>query len=321
MALKTLMASLALAGVASIVPATAAQLTVGFSQIGSESGWRAAETTVSKSEATKRGVNLKIADAQQKQENQIKAIRSFIAQNVDAIFLAPVVSSGWDAVLKEASQAKIPVILLDRDIDPSGKDLYLTAVTSDSVHEGEVAGDWLAKTVGNKQCNVVELQGTVGASVATNRKKGFDTAIAKHPNIKTVRSQTGDFTRAKGKEVMESFIKAEGGGKNICAVYAHNDDMMVGAIQAMKEAGLKPGKDILTVSIDAVPDIFKAMVAGEANATVELTPNMAGPAFDAVAAFKEKGTVPPKWIQTESRLLTAADDPQKEYDSKKGLGY
>ena len=155
MALKTFMVSLAVAGAAFVVPATAAQLTVGFSQIGSESGWRAAETTVSKSEATKRGVNLKIADAQQKQENQIKAIRSFIAQNVDAIFLAPVVSSGWDAVLKEASQAKIPVILLDRDIDPSGKDLYLTAVTSDSVHEGEVAGDWLAKAVGSKQLATV----------------------------------------------------------------------------------------------------------------------------------------------------------------------
>jgi galactofuranose transport system substrate-binding protein len=321
MALKTFVVSLALAGAAFVVPATAAQLTVGFSQIGSESGWRAAETTVSKSEATKRGVNLKIADAQQKQENQIKAIRSFIAQNVDAIFLAPVVSSGWDAVLKEASQARIPVVLLDRDIDPSGKDLYLTAVTSDSVHEGEVAGDWLAKTVGSKPCNVVELQGTVGASVATNRKKGFDTAIAKHPNIKTVRSQTGDFTRAKGKEVMESFIKAEGGGKNICAVYAHNDDMMVGAIQAMKEAGLKPGKDILTVSIDAVPDIFKAMTAGEANATVELTPNMAGPALDALIAYKDKKTTPPKWIQTESKLYTQTDDPQKQYDGKKGLGY
>ena len=127
--------------------------------------------------------------------------------------------------------------------------------------------------------------------------------------------------RAKGKEVMESFIKAEGGGKSICAVYAHNDDMMVGAIQAMKEAGLKPGKEILTVSIDAVPDIFKAMVAGEANATVELTPNMAGPALDAIAAFKDTGTVPPKWIQTESKLYTATDDPQKIYDSKKGLGY
>ncbi|MBN9526796.1 MAG: ABC transporter substrate-binding protein [Alphaproteobacteria bacterium] len=314
---------LASAMTAAAVPgiALAQDLTVGFSQIGSESGWRAAETTVSKSEAAKRKINLKIADAQQKQENQIKAIRSFVAQNVDAIFLAPVVSTGWEAVLKEAKEAKIPVVLLDRDIDPSGKDLYLTAVTSDSVHEGKVAGEWLVKTVGTKPCNVVELQGTVGASVATNRKKGFEAGIAGAPNVKIVRSQTGDFTRAKGKEVMESFIKAEGGGASICAVYAHNDDMMVGAIQAMKEAGLKPGKDILTASIDAVPDIFKAMAAGEANATVELTPNMAGPAFDAIIAYKTKGTVPPKWIQTESKLYTAADNPQAVYDSKKGLGY
>jgi galactofuranose transport system substrate-binding protein len=301
--------------------AFAAGLTVGFSQIGSESGWRAAETSVSKSEAQKRNITLKIADAQQKQENQIKAIRSFVAQGVDAIFLAPVVATGWDAVLGEAKDAKIPVILLDRDIETANKSLYLTAVTSDSVHEGTVAGEWLARQVGDKPCNVVELQGTVGASVATNRKKGFDDAIAKHANIKVIRSQTGDFTRAKGKEVAESFLKAENGGKNICALYAHNDDMAVGAIQAIKEAGLKPGKDILVVSIDAVPDIFKAFMAGEANATVELTPNMAGPAFDALIAYKDKGTVPPKWIQTESKLYTPADDPQKIYDSKKGLGY
>ena len=301
--------------------AFADSLTVGFSQIGSESGWRAAETSVSKSEAQKRSVTLKIADAQQKQENQIKAIRSFVAQGVDAIFLAPVVATGWDAVLNEAKDAKIPVILLDRDIETTDKSLYLTAVTSDSVYEGKVAGDWLAKNVGDKPCNVVELQGTVGASVAANRKKGFDDAIAKHANIKVIRSQTGDFTRAKGKEVTESFLKAENGGKNICALYAHNDDMAVGAIQAIKEAGLKPGKDILVVSIDGVPDIFKAFMAGEANATVELTPNMAGPAFDALIAYKGKGTVPPKWIQTESKLFTPADDPQKVYDSKKGLGY
>lgn len=312
---------LSLAAASLPVTANAADLTVGFSQIGSESGWRAAETTVSKAEAEKRGITLKIADAQQKQENQIKAIRSFIAQGVDAIFLAPVVSTGWETVLQEAKEAEIPVVLLDRDIDPSGKELYLTAVTSDSVHEGRVAGEWLVKTVGEKQCNVVELQGTVGASVATNRKKGFEEGIAGHPNVTIVRSQTGEFTRAKGKEVMESFIKAEGGGKSICAVYAHNDDMMVGAIQAMKEAGLKPGSEVLTVSIDAVPDIFKAMAEGEANATVELTPNMAGPAFDAIIAYKDNGTVPPKWIQTESKLYTAADDPMKVYESKKDLGY
>jgi len=317
---KSLLAATMLA-CALALPAKAADLVVGFSQIGSESGWRAAETTVSKKEAEKRGITLKIADAQQKQENQIKAIRSFIAQGVDAIFLAPVVSSGWEAVLEEAKEANIPVILLDRDIDPSGKELYLTAVTSDSVHEGAVAGQWLVKTVGDKPCKVVELQGTVGASVAANRKKGFEEGIAGHSNVTIVRSQTGDFTRAKGKEVMESFIKAEGGGKEICAVYAHNDDMMVGAIQAMKEAGLKPGTEILTVSIDAVPDIFKAMAAGEANATVELTPDMAGPAFDALIAMKDKGTVPPKWIQTESKLYTQADDPMAVYESKKDLGY
>ena len=120
---------------------------------------------------------------------------------------------------------------------------------------------------------------------------------------------------------MEGFIKAEDGGKNICAVYAHNDDMAVGAIQAIKDAGLKPGSDILVVSIDAVPDIFAAMVAGEANATVELTPNMAGPAFAALDAYLNNGTVPEKFIITESKLYTPADDPQGEYDRRKGLGY
>ena len=300
--------------------AMAAGLTVGFSQIGSESGWRAAETSVTKQEAEKRGITLKFADAQQKQENQIKAVRGFIAQGVDAILIAPVVATGWDAVLKEAQEAEIPVVLLDRQIDAPDS-LYLTAVTSDQVHEGKVAGDWLVKDVGDKPCNVVELQGTTGSSPAINRKKGFEEALAGHDNIKIVKSQTGDFTRTKGKEVMESFIKSSNGGKDICALYAHNDDMAVGGIQAIKEAGLKPGTEIKVVSIDSVPDIFQAMVDGEANATVELTPNMAGPAFDAIEKFKADGTKPEKWIQTESKLYTQADDPKAVYESKKGLGY
>jgi ABC-type sugar transport system substrate-binding protein len=300
--------------------ALAAEMTVGFSQIGSESGWRAAETSVTKLEAEKRGVDLKFADAQQKQENQIKAIRGFIAQGVDAIMVAPVVATGWDSVLQEAKEAEIPVILLDRGIDGS-PDLYMTMVASDQVLEGKVAGDWLVKDAAGKECNVVELQGTTGSTPAINRKKGFEEAIAGTPTIKIIRSQTGDFTRAKGKEVMEGFLKAEGGGKNICALYAHNDDMAVGAIQAIKEAGLKPGTDIKVVSIDAVPDIFKAMADGEANATVELTPNMAGPAFDALEKFMKDGTLPPKQIITESKLYTPADDPMKVYEEKKGLGY
>lgn len=298
----------------------AADLTVGFSQIGSESGWRAAETSVTKLEAEKRGIDLKFADAQQKQENQIKAIRGFIAQGVDAILVAPVVATGWESVLEEAKDAEIPVILLDRGIDGS-PDLYMTMVASDQVLEGKVAGEWLGKDAAGKECNVVELQGTTGSSPAINRKKGFEEAIAGTPTIKIIRSQTGDFTRAKGKEVMEGFLKAEGGGKNICALYAHNDDMAVGAIQAIKEAGLKPGADIKVVSIDAVPDIFKAMADGEANATVELTPNMAGPAFDVLEKFMADGTMPPKQIITESKLYTPADEPMKVYEEKKGLGY
>jgi simple sugar transport system substrate-binding protein len=299
---------------------SANDLTVGFSQIGSESGWRAAETSVAKSEAQKRGITLKVADDQQKQENQIKAIRSFIAQGVDAIFLAPVVQTGWEPVLQEAKEAEIPVFLLDRNVTVIDDSLFMTGVAADSVHEGAVAADWLIKTQASQPCNVVELQGTVGASVALERKQGFLDTISAVPGIKIIRTQSGDFTRSKGKEVMESFIKAENNGKNICAVYAHNDDMAIGAIQAIKEAGLKPGKDIKIISIDGVPDIFKAMLAGEANASVELTPNMAGPALDALLAFKKDGTLPPKHIKTESVLFEPAT-AQAQLDLKKDMGY
>lgn len=297
-----------------------ADMTVGFSQIGSESGWRAAETSVAKTEAEKRGITLKIADAQQKQENQIKAIRSFIAQGVDAIFIAPVVQTGWEPVLQEAKEADIPVFLLDRNITVKDDSLFMTGVAADSVHEGAVAADWLVRQLDGKACNVVELQGTVGASVALDRKKGFLDTVAKVPTIKIIRTQSGDFTRSKGKEVMETFIKAENNGKNICAVYAHNDDMAIGAIQAIKEAGLKPGKDIKIISIDGVPDIFKAMIAGEANASVELTPNMAGPAFDALLAYKKDGSLPPKHIKTAS-ILFQPDSAQAQLDMKKSMGY
>lgn len=320
MLFKSALAGATMLASAVLGTSVASATTVGFSQIGSESGWRAAETTVTKKEAEKRGIDLKFADAQQKQENQIKAIRSFIAQGVDAILVAPVVETGWDSVLEEAKDAEIPVILLDRTIKASD-DLYLTAVTSDQVHEGKVAGNWLVEAVGDRDCNIVELQGTTGSSPAIARKKGFEEAIAGSDNLEIIRSQTGDFTRTKGKEVMESFLKSEDGGNNICALYAHNDDMALGAIQAIKEAGLKPGEDILVVSIDAVPDIFKALAAGEANATVELTPNMAGPAFDVLEAYLADGTEPEKWIQTESKLYTQADDPMKVYEEKKDLGY
>ena len=320
MKILTTLCGAAVAATLVAAPAFAADMTVGFSQIGSESGWRAAETTLTKQQAEERGIDLKFSDAQQKQENQIAAIRAFVAQGVDAILLAPVVATGWDSALEEAKDAEIPVVLLDRQVD-SSDDLYLTAVGSNLVHEGEVAGGWLVDTVGDKDCRVVELQGTTGSSPAIDRATGFRNAIDGHSNIEIVRSQTGDFTRSQGKEVMESFLQAENGGADICALYAHNDDMAVGAIQAIKEAGLKPGSDILIVAIDAVPDYFQAMAAGEANATVELTPNMAGPAFDALEAYWADGTMPPKFIQTESKLYTQADDPAGEAERRKSLGY
>jgi ABC-type sugar transport system substrate-binding protein len=295
----------------------AGPLKVGFSQIGSESGWRTAETKMAQSAAKDRGVDLRIADAQQRQENQIKAIRAFVAQGVDAILLAPVVSTGWDDVLIEARDAKIPVILMDREIETKDPSLFLTAVVADNVVEGQVAAQWLMKTVGARDCPVVEIEGTVGSTLVSNRKKGFEDAIAASPNFKIVRDQSGEFTRAKGKEVMEGFIKALG-PKTICAVYSHNDDMMIGAIQAMKEAGLRPGKDVLTVSVDGVPDIFKAMIDGDANATVELSSDMGARALDALLAFKKNGTVPPKKILTPSTLYLQ-ESGAAEYARRKDL--
>src|SRR5258707_13900597 len=242
------------------------KLVVGFSQIGAESAWRSAETESIRSEAAKRGAGLKMVDAQQKQENQIKALRTFIAQDVDAIILAPVVETGWEPVLREVKRANIPVILVDRGIKVSNESLYATLIASDFVQEGRMAAGWLAKKLNGKG-NIVELQGTTGAAPAIDRKKGFEEGIAKFPDLKIIKSQSGDFTRSKGKEVMEAFLKAE--GKNIQAVYAHNDDMALGAIQAIEEAGLKPGTH-LNVGFDhGMKGTFEATVAGQLNCSVE----------------------------------------------------
>lgn len=267
--------------------------TVGFSQIGAESGWRTAETDSIRGEAEKRKVTLRFSDAQQKQENQIKALRAFLAQKVDAIILAPVVETGWEPVLRDIKRAKIPVILVDRGIKVSDESLYTTLIASDFVEEGRLAGDWLAKKLSGKG-SIVELQGTPGAAPAIDRKKGFEEAISKHAGLKIIKSQSGDFTRAKGKEVMEAFLKAE--GKNIQAVYAHNDDMALGAIQAIEEAGLKPGQDIILVSIDGIKPAFEAMVSGKLNCTVECNPLLGPAAFDAVEAALSGKTLPKKTI-------------------------
>lgn len=270
------------------------KVTIGFSQIGAESAWRTAETESIKATAVERGINLKFSDAQGKQENQIKALRSFIAQRVDGIILAPVVETGWESVLKEAKNKKIPVVLVDRGIKVSDESLYTTMIASDFIYEGQEAAKWLAKKM-NGTANIVELQGTPGASAAVDRKKGFEQIIAKYPGMKIIKSQTGDFTRAGGKQVMEAFLKSD--GDKINAVYAHNDDMALGAIQAIEEYGKKPGKDIILISIDGVKAAFEAMVAGKLNCTVECNPLLGPQAFDAIARAL-MGEELPKWIKS-----------------------
>lgn len=286
-------------------------LVIGFSQVGSESSWRTSFSESVRAEAEKRGIDLRFSDAQQRQENQIKAIRSFIAQRVDAIVVAPVVETGWKPVLTEAKRAGIPVVIVDRNMALDDDSLFLTRIASDFVEEGRKAARWLMDATDGK-CNIIELQGTVGATAAIDRMAGFKEVIAEHEQAKIVRSQTGEFTRSKGKEVMESLLKAEQGGSDICAVWAHNDEMALGAVLAIKEAGLDPGDDILIVSVDAVPDIFKAMAEGDTNATVELSPHMGGPAFDAIAAHFEGEQDIPKLITIEGDVFTQ-DTAAEEY--------
>lgn len=291
------------------------KLVVGFAQIGQESGWRDAETASIQFYAGQNvdKIDLKFADAQQKQENQIKAIKSFIDMGVDVIGLAPVVETGWDAVFAEAKDAKIPIVLIDR-MAKVPDDMYSTFIGSDFIQEGKNAAIELAKLL-NEKGKIVELEGTVGASAANDRKKGFDDEMkANHKDIEILASQTGDFTRAKGKEVMESFLKTY--GNKINGVYAHNDDMMLGAIEAIKEAGMKPGKDIKTVSIDGVKGLFEAMAAGEANVTVECNP-LLGPQFFDVCQKLKNGEKVEKWVKSEEGIFradTAAKDlPNRKY--------
>lgn len=291
------------------------KLVVGFAQIGQESGWRDAETNDVQWYAARNTdtIELAFADAQQKQENQIKAIRNFIEMDVDVIAFPPVVETGWEAVLTECQEAGIPVILVDRGIDASaGEDLYTTMIASDHVWAGEQAAIVMNDLLGGTG-KVVELEGTVGASAAVQRKQGFDDYIANNcPDIEILDSQTGDFTRAMGKEVMESFLKSY---SDIDAVFCHNDDMALGAIEAIKEAGLKPGEDIKVVGVDGVKGAFESMLAGEMNCTVECTPILAQQIFDTAAKLKNGETVD-KWIMSADGVYTADQVTQEVVDGR-----
>ncbi|MFC0401805.1 ABC transporter substrate-binding protein [Paraburkholderia rhizosphaerae] len=292
------------------------KITLGFAQVGAESAWRTANTVSVKSAAKDAGINLKFSDAQQKQENQIKAIRSYIAQKVDVIAFSPVVESGWEPVLTEAKNAKIPVILTDRNIDVKDKSLYVTMIGSDFLEEGRRGGRWLEERYKNDKgpINIVELQGTVGSAPANDRHAGLMEVIKNDPKFKIIASQSGDFTLAGGKQVMEAFAKTY--GKQINVVYAHNDDMALGAIQAMEEAGLKPGTDISVVSFDATKGGFEAMIAGKINVDVECSP-LLGPQLMTAVKDIVAGKQLPKRITTEETVfpmsVAAQVLPQRKY--------
>lgn len=254
------------------VPQKSGSIVLGFSQLGDESDWRTANSQSIIKAAKESGIELLFSNAQQKQENQIMAIRSFIEQQVDIIAFSPIVETGWDSVLKEAKIAGIPVIILDRNIKIADKSLYVTFIGSDFQEEGRMAGSWLVKdSKGLKgNINVAEIAGTEGSAPAIGREQGFVEMIRKNPRIKIVQRVSGDFMKSKGREAMRKILSDH--GKDINYIYSHNDDMALGAVSAIEEYGLKPGKDIKVVSVDAVKAAFNAMIQGKINCTVECNP-------------------------------------------------
>jgi len=288
-------------------------LLVGFSQVGAESGWRTANTKSIQGAFEDAGIELKFSDAQGKQENQIKAIRSFIQQQVDVIAFSPVVESGWDTVLKEAKDAGIPVVLTDRSVDSEDDSLYESFLGSDFILEGERAGDWVNTEFADAdKVNIVELQGTTGAAPANDRAEGFRNKVT-DPKFDIIASQTGDFTRAGGKQVMEAFLQAN---PDIDLVYAHNDDMGLGAIEAIEAAGLVPGQDIKIVTVDAVKDGMTALSEGKINFIVECSP-LLGPQLVDIVEKVVAGDKVDKRIVTEETTFTQEQAtealPTREY--------
>ncbi|MDF2584918.1 MAG: Periplasmic binding protein/LacI transcriptional regulator [Mycobacterium sp.] len=291
------------------------QLTMGFSQVGAESGWRTANTKSIQDAAKDAGVDLKFSDANGEQENQISAIRSFVQQGVDVIAFSPVVRTGWDAVLLEAQNAGIPVILTDRAVDTQEPGVYKTFLGADFVDEGRRAGDWVVQQYASAPgpVNIVQLEGTTGADPAIDRNSGFADAISANPNLRIIASQSGDFTRSGGKQVMEAFLKAH---PQIDMVFSQNDDMGLGAMEAIEAAGKKPGQDIKIVTIDATHDGMQALADGKFNYIVECNP-LLGPQLMDLAKKVVAGEQVPERVVTPDEAFdqqqAAAVLPDRKY--------
>jgi galactofuranose transport system substrate-binding protein len=274
------------------------RIVLGFAQVGQESEWRAANTKSIKSAAAKAGIDLLFEDGEQRPEKQIAAIRSFIIKKVDVIAFSPVVESGWDAVLNEAKAAGIPVIITDRSVGIKDNSLWLSFMGSDFVEEGRRAARWIVDRLGSgSSVNIVELQGNSGSAPTIDRKLGFEEVIKDYPNYRIIASESGDFFRSQGYSVMKDILSAE--SRKIDVVFSHNDDMAIGAIQAIKEKGLKPGKDIVIVGVDGIKDAFKAMAAGEMNCSVECNPILGPQLMKAVQDYMAGKDLPIRMITSE----------------------
>lgn len=273
---------------------TYADMTLCYPQLGAESDWRTANTASFKETAVTLGIKkLVFSDAQQKQENQISAVRSCIQQAVDVIALPPVVEDGWDAVLQEAKDAKIPVIIVDRSVK-APKTMYAAHIGSDMELEGKKAGTEMNKLLPNGG-NILELTGTVGSGAATGRAKGFRATL--NANIKIIDSQTGNFTRAEAIPVMQAFMKKYAG--QIQGVFIHNDDMAIGAIEAIKAAGLKPG-DLKIISVDGTRGGFQAMIDGWIQADVECNPLLGPQVMEMALKLMNGQPVDPETLTNET---------------------
>jgi len=269
-------------------------LTVGFAQIKEDSPWRTTETNSVQQEADRLGIDLKLSVTEQ--DGQIAAIRDFIAQGVDGILLAPQTRSGWDEVLGEAKAAGIPVVLLDRGVD-APEDLWVAQISSDFAYEGRLAGEWVADRLGGEG-KVVELFGDPAADPAILRNEGFMEIMAGYPDIEVVESKTGEWSQDKGRQVVEAWLAA---GVEFDMVYAHNDGMALGAIDALKAAGMDPGDDVQIISIDAIKAAFEAIERGDMNATVECSP-LLGPMGFEVLIKAINGESVDKYIITPDSL-------------------
>jgi simple sugar transport system substrate-binding protein len=274
---------------------TYADMTLCYPQLGAESDWRTANTASIKETADKVGAKLIFSDAQQKQENQISAMRACIQQGVSVIALPPVVEDGWDAALTEAKNAGIPVIIVDRSVS-ADKSLYAAHIGSDMKLEGERAADEFNKKFPDG-AYILELSGTTGSGAAVGRAEGFRGKL--NPNIKIIDSQTGNFTRAEALPVMQAFLQKYKAGTDFQGIFIHNDDMGIGAIEALKAAGVKPG-DLFIVSVDGTRGGFQAMVDGWFQADVECNPLLGPQVFEMALKLMNGESVDPETLTNET---------------------